>query len=107
LPCEWNVQLHARLNSIILCQNKANNDNNNNNNNSTNKSNTNTNKYSSISDIPYNCNNSRSNNIFVCTKQAGVIHFMAQSYRNYNFLSYYEHFWDLYDKLSWYIINSR
>jgi hypothetical protein len=139
LPCEWNVQFHARINTAIICahhilDNKRNNDNDNDN-NSNNDNNDNHHKnddmvrdngtYPNIlsifndqtsnleffksnmyttNDIPLNCDESKNDNIFVCTKRASVLHFMAQSYNENDFMRYYSGFWDSYSNLSWSLI---
>lgn len=106
LPCEWNVQLHARINSLIYCHldmpgrreslkekplhghppsdylffqsNQR-----------------------RLDDVDLNCAESRRKKIFVCPKKAKVLHFMSGTYNSYNFLLYYSFYWDMYKLLSW------
>ena len=107
LPCEWNVQFHARMNTLIKCHHhiidnfNINSDNNNNNYNSNNWRDYFRENYVDLNNIPYNCEESRKSSIFVCEKKAKVIHFMAQSYKNgiYNFAHYYSFFWESYNDL--------
>lgn len=111
LPCEWNVQLHARTNTLIYCHMDipgrrhfavANHtiirdggsdhqffkDRN-----------------LKFADVSLNCPESIEKKIFVCTRKAKVLHFMAGTYMDYNFLSYYAFHWDMYKDLSWNIIS--
>ena len=83
LPCEWNVQFHARLNTIIQCIDYT------------------ENSDYRFSSIPKNCGNTVNKNIFVCDKQPKILHFMAQSYKDYDFFEYYSSFWSDYKSLSW------
>lgn len=85
LSCDWNIQLHARINTIIQCLDYP-----------TNGDNT-----YRFSKIPKKCANSINNNIFVCEKQPKCVHFMAQSYIDYDFLEFYSGFWLNYKTLSW------
>lgn len=84
LPCEWNVQFHARLNTIIQCLDFPNED-----------------ESYRFGSIPKTCANSVNSNIFACEKQPKILHFMAQSYRDYSFLEFYSNFWSDYKSLSW------
>jgi hypothetical protein len=84
LPCEWNVQFHARLNTIIQCIDYA----------------SDNNSYR-FSNIPKSCGNTVHSNIFVCEKQPKILHFMAQSYKDYDFFEFYSSFWSDYMSLSW------
>ena len=148
LPCEWNVQLHARLNSILFCHHSLS--------HvlqesvptakctfspSPSPSQTQTQTRISaevssqtkgtslscelnpegaypedwsfrlldffsqnerrIDDIPLNCEAAAANKIFVCPHKAKVLHFMASGYSNYDFLNYYNGYWELYKTSSW------
>lgn len=96
LPCEWNVQFHARLNSFISCaadtikplleKHEL--------------------RYPVMaSRVPLNCPASIEKHVFVCSKRAKVLHYMAQSYAVYSdVLQYYANFWNTYVSLSWNII---
>ena len=97
LPCEWNVQFHARLNTFISCAAdtikpiltdrtdgpyKPGN--------------------VSASLVPLNCQSSLKKHVFVCTEPAKILHYMAQTYKVYSdVLQYYPNYWDMYVKLSW------
>jgi len=84
LSCDWNVQFHSRLNTIIQCLDYTNDDN----------------SYR-FSKIPKKCPNSINNNIFICEQQPKCLHFMAQSYKDYNFLEFYSGFWSDFKSVSW------
>ena len=86
LPCEFNVQFHARLNTIIQCLDYVNEEDQ---------------KANRFSNIPNSCTDSINANIFTCEKQPIIIHFMAQSYRDYNFFEFFGNFWNDYRELSW------
>ena len=104
LPCHWNIQIHARINSLIYCNQNI----------PGRKLFQSTmidssaydyeffNQYErKISQVPLNCKESVKNNIFVCTQPAKILHFMAQTYRHYNFLDFYPNLWDNYSKMQW------
>ena len=92
LPCSWNVQLHARLNTFMLCLDEV-----------ALVAGTDQTKpvISYANQVPYNCPQSIENDIFVCTNRAKVLHFMAQTWYSYDFLRYYANFWRMYADLSW------
>ncbi len=95
LPCEWNVQYHARINTLRLClplqwvktskSHKL--------------------KELTLQEIPLNCVISELNQIFSCESRAKVIHFMAQSYSKVVDIGFYDDFWDSYAKLYWSLID--
>ena len=87
LPCEWNVQFHARINTIIECLPAANI----------------SGRNLTFAHIPLNCPQSELKKIFACNKKAKVLHFMAQSYKEYisEYLLYYSSFWRSYNEMSW------
>ena len=101
LPCEWNVQMHARINSIIYCASELF------------LQSTNgevpsdlmeffSNTSLSIGDIPLNCDESARRGVFVCERRARVLHFMAGSHSVDNaFMQYYAGFWRAYADLGW------
>jgi hypothetical protein len=111
LPCRWNVQYHARLNSILACM-----------------PGTAAIKYEEsyrhrqkeqveisstistatpplpffVSDVPSNCDKSIQQNVFMCDSKASILHFMAQSYKaGGSGLGFYNGFWRIYEQLSW------
>ena len=106
LPCEWNVQLHARINSLIYCHLDMPGRREYRNQPTANKVippffDTN---YRRLDDVNLNCPELNRMKIFVCSKQAKVLHFMAGTYNNYNFMLYYSYYWDMYKALSWTLI---
>ena len=118
LPCAWNVQFHARLNTVMLCAHRAlpqageglGND---------------TSARDALSvfappaaiaakqaalarrtvtdtDIPLNCPESAARRVFVCEARPKVLHFMAKSYSVDNVLwGYFAGFWKAYARLGW------
>ena len=130
LPCEWNVQFHARINSISKClptflpsivtDAMA-----------TYTAATSSDAFVSqrqfllqanlrFSDVPLNClrnyttsadsdgttmSSSRTqslNDIFVCEAKPKVLHFMANTYNGYyHFLEYFAYSWEFYSSLAW------
>lgn len=101
LPCSWNIQFHARINSLLHCtpeilyqkqvwdaQNSSETD-----------------FFQTmgmtLEDIPLSCENSRRHNIFVCEDRAKIIHYMAKSYRNNHQFHYYDGVWEFFEMLSW------
>ena len=70
ISCDWNIQTHARINSLLACSRGID-----------------FAQYSQsgtplrFEDIPFNCEESKRRNIFTCEKRAKVLHFMAQSYK--------------------------
>lgn len=90
LSCDWNVQIHARINTLIACSKGID-----------------FHWYSNngmpvrFEDIPLNCVESERRKIFSCTKKAKILHFMAQSYKAFDAFQYYSHFWRTYEQLSW------
>ena len=118
LPCAWNVQFHARLNTVMLCAHRAllqlgeglGND---------------TSARDALSvfappaaiaakqaalarrtvtdtDIPLNCPESIARRVFVCEARPKVLHFMAKSYSVDNvFWGYFAGFWKAYARLGW------
>ena len=89
LPCEFNVQFHARLNTIIQCLDYVNDDD------------EQQQKPTRFSNIPKSCTDSINANIFTCEQQPKVLHFMAQAYKDYNFFEFYSNFWNDHQDLSW------
>ena len=86
LPCEWNVQFHARLNTLIACLKTA----------FLNSSDL------KLNEVPLNCDESRKKHVFACPKRAKVVHFMAQSYTIASeIFGYYTSFWHSFNQLSW------
>jgi hypothetical protein len=91
LPCEWNIQYHARLNSIIYCNHYIN---------------WNTdNILHTLNEIPLNCKESRQKHFFVCPREPKVLHYMASSYSvDGSYLMYFNGYWNMYEKLNWNIL---
>jgi len=100
LPCEWNVQYHARLNSFIACSadvvksRLAERD-----------ASGGTSGAITASMVPLSCPESDAREIAVCPGKAKILHYMAQTYTIYSdFLQYYNGFWKTFAGLSWNII---
>ena len=97
LPCEWNVQIHARINSIIYCAGEI----------IRGASTPNLMDYFSsrrlsVGDIPLNCDESARREIFVCERRASVLHYMGGSHTvEHGFMQYYSGFWKAFADLRW------
>jgi hypothetical protein len=99
LPCEWNVQYHARLNSFVACSAE------------TVKSllakradGTHSGSITANM-VSLSCPESERRQIAVCSGKAKILHFMAQTYKVHSdFLQYYSDFWKTYSRLSWNIV---
>ena len=99
LDCSWNVQYHARLNTLLACYGEL----------EAQLLEKNT-TIRSMTQVPLNCAASRARKMFVCEKTARVLHFMASSYSSgtgegLGALRYYQNAWDYYAKMEWMVIH--
>ena len=126
LPCAWNVQFHARLNSVTKCIHTLFPTANSSINGDPLGISPSTNSKIQMqpdeirhylwltnvtfSDVPLNCDpslfadgsSSIADELFVCEVQPKVLHFMAGAYNGYyHFLRYFAHSWEYYFDLSW------
>jgi hypothetical protein len=102
LPCEWNHQLHARLNTFAYCAGELISSHQLSHGHQQVNISHDIVKY--VEDIPLNCERSASHNMFVCESRAKILHFMAQTYQDYDFVRYFSQFWKMYQKLAWNLV---
>jgi len=101
LPCEWNVQIHARINTMLACMDgilppdRA----------------LALEHFSSaaitVEAVPLNCEAAVQRQVFACERRAKILHFMAQAHSgDYSFLRYYAGFWEVFKSLSWQVLTN-
>jgi len=73
IPCKWNLQYHAAMNSARLC--------------------------GETDDGSIYCDKAKEKGIFLCKSRPSVVHFMAGSYKKVGRSFYYSIFWAAYEEM--------